>query len=118
MHAMLLCWMDQWPIKLRVWIKHVELWHGEHVEYDGMSAGVINQNGKDQWYLMMQSMSKLKKEEKTVMLKALAPRKLMIVCVWCMLYGDVLNLFLLHTSDHNWEKEHKDIFDGMDAPLV
>jgi hypothetical protein len=29
------------------------------------------------------------------MLKALAPRKLMTTCVWCMMFGDVLNLFLL-----------------------
>jgi hypothetical protein len=41
----------------------------------------------------------LKKEEKTLMLKALAPWKLMIACVWCMMFGDMLNLLLLRISD-------------------
>lgn len=63
-------------------------------------------------------MSKLKKEKKTIMLKALAPRKLMIACVWCMMSSDVLNMFLLHISDHNEYKEHTDVADGMDGPLV
>jgi hypothetical protein len=40
------------------------------MEYDDMNEGVVNQNGKHQWYLMMQSMSKPKKEEKTVLPKA------------------------------------------------
>ncbi len=30
---------------------------------------------------------------------------LMIACVRCMMFGDVLNLFLLHISDHNQDKE-------------
>ncbi len=60
-----------------------------------MSWGVVNQDGKHCSYLMMQSMSKSEEEEKIVMLKALAPRKLMTTCVWCMMFGDVLNLFLL-----------------------
>ncbi len=67
---------------------------------------------------MMQSMSK-SKEEKTVMLKALTPQKLMIACVQCMMFGDVLNLLLLLCiSDHNWDKEHVDIVNGIDEPLV
>ncbi len=66
----------------------------------------------------MKSMSKLKKEEKTVMPKALAPRKLMITCVRCMMFGDMLNLLLLRISDHNQDKEHVDVVDGMDGPLV
>jgi hypothetical protein len=60
-----------------------------------MSWGVVNQDGKHCSYLMMQSMSKSKEEEKIVMPKASAPRKLMIICVRCMMFGDVLNLFLL-----------------------
>ncbi len=46
-----------------------------------MNVGIVNQDGKHQRYLMMQSMSKLKKEEKMVMLKASAPWKSMIACV-------------------------------------
>jgi hypothetical protein len=30
------------------------------MECDGMCGGVVNQDGKHWWYLMMQSMSKLK----------------------------------------------------------
>jgi hypothetical protein len=63
------------------------------MEYDGMNKNVVNQDGKHQWYLMIQSMSELKIEEKTVMLKALAPQKLMIACVWCMMFGDMLIIF-------------------------
>jgi len=66
---------------------------------------------------MMQSMSK-PKEEKIVMMKALAPWKLMTAYVRCLMYGDVLNLLLLHISNHNRNKEHTDIVDGMDRPLV
>jgi len=36
-------------------------------------------------------------EEKMVMLKALAPQKLMTTCVQCMTLSDMLNLFLLYT---------------------
>jgi hypothetical protein len=43
----------------------------------------------------------LEREEKTIMLKALTPQKLMIACVRCMMFGDVLILFLLRISDHN-----------------
>ncbi len=67
---------------------------------------------------MMQSMSKLKREKKIIMLKALAPRKLMTTCVRSMMHGDVLNLFLLRVSDHNQDKEHVDATYGMDRPLV
>ncbi len=74
--------------------KHNELWHKERIEYDGMNEGMVNQNEKHQWYLMMQSMSKPKKEEKIVMPKALAPQKLMIACVRCMMSNDMLNLLL------------------------
>jgi hypothetical protein len=59
MHAKLLCWMDQWPIELKGCTKHAEFRHKEHMEYDGMSGGVVNQDGKHRWYLMMQSMIKL-----------------------------------------------------------
>ncbi len=71
------------------------------------NGGMVNQDGKHQWHLMMQSMSKPKKEE-----------KLMIAYVRCMMFGDVLNMFLLHINDHNQDKEHVDAFDGMDKPLV
>ncbi len=66
----------------------------------------------------MQSMSKSKKEEKTIMPKALAPWKLMIACVRCMMFGDMLNFLLLCINDHNWDKEHTDAANGMDGPLV
>jgi hypothetical protein len=72
LHAKLLCLMDQWPIELKGCAKHTKPWCGEHMEYDGMSGSVVYQDGKHQWYLLMQSMSKCK-EEKTVMLKTLAP---------------------------------------------
>ncbi len=42
----------------------------------------------------------------------------MIAYVRCMMFGDVLNMFLLHINDHNQNKEHVDAFDGMDKPLV
>ncbi len=35
-----------------------------------------------------------------------------------MMFGDVLNLLLLHINNHNREMEYKDTFDGMDGPLV
>jgi len=44
--------------------------------------------------------------------------KLMIACVRCMMFGDVLNLFLLHISNHNQDKEHVDVVDGINGPLV
>ncbi len=81
MHAKLLCQMDQQWIELKGCARSIEPLHRKHMEYDGMSVGVVNQDGKHQWYLMMESMSKLKKEEKTIMSKALAPWKSMIVCV-------------------------------------
>jgi hypothetical protein len=65
----------------------------------------------------MQSMSK-SKEEKIVMPKASTPWKLMIACVWCIMYGDKLNLLLLHLSDQNQDKEHVDTTNGIDGPLV
>jgi hypothetical protein len=65
----------------------------------------------------MQSMSK-PKEEKMVMLKALALRKLMIACVGCMMSSDVLNLFLLRISGHKRDKKHMNTTNGMDGPLV
>jgi len=40
------------------------------MEY-GMTWGMVNQDGNYCWYLMMQSMSKSKEEEKIVMPKAL-----------------------------------------------
>jgi hypothetical protein len=65
--------MDQWPTKLKGHAKHVKLRHEEHMEYNGMSWGVVNQDGNHCSYLMMQSMSKLKEEGKIVMPKALTP---------------------------------------------
>jgi hypothetical protein len=38
--------MDQWLIKLKGYVKHVKPQHKEHMEYVGMSGGVVNQNGK------------------------------------------------------------------------
>jgi hypothetical protein len=38
--------MDQQPTKLKGCVKHVELRHKEHVEYDSMSGGMVNQGGK------------------------------------------------------------------------
>jgi hypothetical protein len=67
---------------------------------------------------MMQSMSKSKKDKKTIMLKTLAPQKLMIACVWCMMFNDMLNLLLLRINDHNQDKEHTDVAFGMDGHLV
>ncbi len=97
--------------------KHIELRYKEHMWYDGMSGGMVNQDGKNRWYLMMQSMSKPRKKEKT-MPKALASRKLMIASMWCMMFNDVLNLLILDIGDHNEDKEHVDIAYGMDGHLV
>ncbi len=66
----------------------------------------------------MQSTSKPKKEEKMVISKALTFRKLMITYVWCMMSGDVLNLLLLCISNHTQDKEHTNITNGMDGPLL
>jgi hypothetical protein len=52
------------------------------------------------------------------MLKASTPWKLMIAYVWCIMFGDVLNLFLLRISNHNWDKEHAYAIDRMDGHLV
>jgi hypothetical protein len=87
--------MDQWPTKLKGYTKHVKPRHKDHMEYNGMSWGMVNQNGNHCSYLMMQSMSKSKEEEKIIMSKALAPRKLMTTCVRCTMFGDVPNLLLL-----------------------
>ncbi len=87
--------MDQWPIELKGYTKDVKPPHKEHMEYNGMSWGLINQSGNHSSYLMMQSMLKSKEEEKIIMSKASTPRKLMTTCVWCMMFGDVPNLFLL-----------------------
>ncbi len=63
----------------------------------------------------MQSMSKSKKEEKTIMSKAWTTRKLMTTCVQCMVIGNMLNLLLLCIINHNWDKEHVDVVDGIDG---
>ncbi len=118
MHVKLLCRMDQWLTELKGCIKHVEPQHKEHMECDGMNKDVVNRDGKHWWYLMMQSMSKSKKEKKMVMPKASAPQKLMTAYVRCMMFRDVLNLFLLCINDHNWNKEHMDVAYGMDGPLM
>ncbi len=73
--------MDRQRTELKGCAKHAKLWHKKDMEYDGMSNGMVNQDGKHRWYLKMQSMFKLKKEEKIIMLKALTPRKLMTTCV-------------------------------------
>jgi hypothetical protein len=36
----------------------------------------------------------------------------------CMMFNDMLNLLLLHLSDHNQDKEHANIAYGMDGHLV
>jgi hypothetical protein len=41
----------------------------------------------------------VKEERKDGNVKASALQKLTIECVWCMMLGDVLNLFLLRISD-------------------
>ncbi len=61
--------MDWQPTELKGCAKHIEPQHKEHMEYDGMNKGVVNQDGRHWSYLMMLSMSKLK-EEKMIMLKA------------------------------------------------
>jgi hypothetical protein len=63
-------------------------------------------------------MSKSKKDDKMIMPKASTPWKLMIAYVWCMMFSNVLNLFLVHLNDHNQNKERANTFDGMDRPLV
>jgi hypothetical protein len=78
--------MDRRPIELKRCVNHIEPWHEMHMGYDGMSKGVVNQDGKHRWYLMMQSMSKPKKEEKTTMLKTSTSCKLMTTCVRCMVW--------------------------------
>jgi hypothetical protein len=88
--------MDQWPIELKGYAKHVKPRHEEHMEYNGTSWGMLNQNGNHCSYLMMQSMSKLKEEDKIILLKASTPHKLMTTCVWCMMFGDMPNLLMLH----------------------
>jgi hypothetical protein len=45
--------MDQWPTKLKGYAKHVKFLHEEHMEYNGMSWGMVNQNGNHSSYLMM-----------------------------------------------------------------
>jgi hypothetical protein len=35
--------MDQWPIELKGYTKHVKPRHKEHMEYNGMSWGMVNQ---------------------------------------------------------------------------
>ncbi len=50
--------------------------------------------------------------------KAMTPQKLMITYVRCMMFGDMLNMLLLHVNDHNQDKEHANNTNGMDGPLV
>jgi len=35
--------MDQWPTELKGYTKHVKPRHKEHMEYNGMSWGMVNQ---------------------------------------------------------------------------
>jgi hypothetical protein len=46
MHAKFLCWMDQRPTKLRICAKHAKPQREEHMECDGMSGDMVNQDGK------------------------------------------------------------------------
>ncbi len=48
MHAKLLCQMDRQSIELKGCARHIEPLHREHMEYDGMNVGVVNQDGKYQ----------------------------------------------------------------------
>jgi hypothetical protein len=52
--------MDRRPTVLRGCAKHAEPEHTEHMEYDGMSKGMVHQGGKHWWYIIMQSTSKAK----------------------------------------------------------
>ncbi len=71
MHAKLQCWMGQWPYKLNLgYTRHVAHWHEEDMEYGGMSMGVKNPNEKHWWFLLLESMHKQEKEEKSIMPKA------------------------------------------------
>jgi hypothetical protein len=38
--------MDRQPTELKGCTNHVEPRHKEHMEYDGMSMGMVNQGGK------------------------------------------------------------------------
>jgi hypothetical protein len=118
MHAKLLYQMDRWWNELKGCAKHVKLWHIKHMKYDGMNKGVVNQDEKHWWYFKMQSMSKLKNEEKMIMSKALTPWKLMTTCVQCMMPIDVLNLLLLRINNHNQNKEHTNVAYEMDRLLA
>ncbi len=53
MHSKLLCQMNQWLTKLKGYTKDVKPQHEEHMEYNGMSWGLVNQNGNHCSYLMM-----------------------------------------------------------------
>ncbi len=88
--------MDRMPTELKGYVKHVKSRHEEHMEYDGMRKGMLNSDGKHCWYLMMQSMSKLKKEAKIVMPKTSTPQKLMIACARCTMFVDHL------PQHHHW----------------
>ncbi len=46
MHAKLLCQMDLQPTKLKGCTKHVELQHEKHMECDGISGDMVNQDGR------------------------------------------------------------------------
>ncbi len=46
MHVKLLCQMDWQSIELKRCARHIEPLHKEHMEYDGMSVGTVNQDGK------------------------------------------------------------------------
>ncbi len=80
---------------LKGYTKHVKIQHEEHMEYNGMSWGMVNKNGNHCSYLLMESMSKSKEEEKIIMRKASALQKVMTKCVVCMMFRDVPNLLML-----------------------
>jgi len=46
LHTKLLCQMDQQLTEIKGCTKYTEPQHGEHMGYDDMSKGVVNQDGK------------------------------------------------------------------------
>ncbi len=54
-----------------------------HMKYDGKNKDAVNPNGKHQWCLWMQPMSKLKKEKNMAKLRATLPLKQTIAYEWC-----------------------------------
>jgi hypothetical protein len=53
MHAKMLCQMDQWPTKLKGCTKHAKPWHKKIWNMMVWTKGMVNQDEKHWWYLMM-----------------------------------------------------------------